>query len=142
DYSSRPMHECGLAHWRTGDPPLFCRGPFLQFMRQAPEEGLSFILRLVNFATRRFADESLTIVAGGETRMWFGDARVFRWHHDWPLFNGSVIHCSLMALEQWLYEQIDRGENIDHWLARILSESESLAFAGLLFDIGKRLPTL
>ena len=26
--------------------------------------------------------------------------------------------------------------------ARILSESESLAFAGLLFDIGKRLPTL
>jgi hypothetical protein len=47
-----------------------------------------------------------------------------------------------MALERWLYEQIDRGENIDHWLARILSESESLAFAGLLFDIGKRLPAL
>jgi hypothetical protein len=143
DYSNRPMRECGVAHWHAGDPPLFCRGPFLQFVRQAPEEGLSFILRLVNFATQRFAgDESLSIAVGGETRVWCGDGRVFRWHHDWPLSNGAVIHCSLMALERWLYEQIDRGENIDHWLARILSESESLAFAGLLFDIGKRLPTL
>jgi HEPN/Toprim N-terminal domain 1 len=32
-----------------------------------------------------------------------------------------------MALEQWLYEQIDRGENIDRWLTRILRESESLS---------------
>jgi hypothetical protein len=143
DYSNRSMRECGVDHWRAGDPPLYARGPFLQFLRQSPEQGLSFILRLVNFATRRFADgESLTIAIGDESRAWFGDWRVFRWHCDWPLSNGAVIHCSLMALEQWLYEQIDRAEKIDHWLARILSESESLAFAGLLFDIGKRLPTL
>jgi hypothetical protein len=143
DYSTRSMRECGVEHWRSGDPPLFCRGPFLQFLRQAPEQGLSFVLRLINFATRRFAgDESLTIIIGNESRAWLGDTRVFRWHHDWRLSNGAVIHCSLMALEQWLYEQIDRGENIDKWLTRILRESESLAFAGLLFDIGKRTPTL
>jgi hypothetical protein len=143
DYSYQPMRECGVDHWRSGDPPLFCRGPFLQFLRQAPEQGLSFVLRLVNFATRRFAgNESLTVVLGNESRAWFGDNRVFRWHHDWPLSSGAVIQCSLMALEQWLYEQIDRGENIDRWLTRILRESESLAFAGLLFDVGKRLPTL
>ena len=143
DYSNRPMRECGVDYWRSGDPPLFCRGPFLQFLRQAPEQGLLFVLRLVNFATRRFAgDELLTIAVGNEPRAWLGDWRVFRWHYDWPLSNGAVIHCSLMALEQWLYEQIDRGENVDRWLTRILSESESLAFAGLLFDIGKRLPTL
>jgi hypothetical protein len=143
NYSTHLMPECGIEHWRSGDPPLFCRGPFLQFLRQAPEQGLSFVLRLVNFATRRFAgDASLTVAAGNESRAWFGDHRVFRWHHDWPLPMGTVIHCSLMALEGWLYEQIDRGENIDRWLTRILGESESLAFAGLLFDVGKRLPTL
>ena len=142
-YSNQSMRECGVDRWRGGDPPLFCRGPFLLFLRQAPEEGLSFILRLVNFATQRFVEgESLTLGIGNESRTWFGDSRVFRWHYDWPLSNGAVIHCSLMALERWLYEQIDRGENVDHWLIRILSESESLAFAGLLFDIGKRLPTL
>src|SRR5262249_4003020 len=131
DYSNRTMRECGVDHWHAGDPPLFCRGPFLQFLRQAPEQGLSFVLRLVNFATRRFAEgESLTVIIGNESRAWFGDSRVFRWHHDWPLTNGAAIHCSLMALEQWLYEQIERGENIDPWLGRILNESESLAFAG------------
>jgi hypothetical protein len=143
DYSNRSMRECGVDHWRAGDPPLYCRGPFLQFLRLAPDQGLSFVLRLVNFATRRFAeDEGLTIAIDRESRKWFGDWRVFRWHYDWPLSNSAVIHCSLMALERWLYEQIDRGENIDHWLTRILRESESLAFAGLLFDIGKRLPSL
>jgi hypothetical protein len=143
EYSNRTMRECGVDHWHGGDPPMFCRGPFLQFLRQAPEQGLSFVLRLVNFATRRFAEgESLTVTIGNESRAWFGDSRVFRWHHDWPLINGAAIHCSLMALEQWLYEQIERGDNIDSWLARILNESESVAFAGLLFDIGKRQPIL
>jgi hypothetical protein len=143
DYSTRSMRECGVEHWHSGDPPLFCRGPFYQFLRLAPEQGLSFVFRLINFATRRFAgDESMAITIANESRAWFGDNRVFRWHHDWPLSDGAVIHSSLMALEQWLYEQIDRGENIDPWLARILGESESLAFAGLLFDIGKRLPSL
>jgi hypothetical protein len=42
DYSIRSRPECGVEHWRSGDPPLFCRGPFLQFLRQAPEQGLSF----------------------------------------------------------------------------------------------------
>jgi hypothetical protein len=143
DYSRRTMRECGVDHWHGGDPPLFCRGPFLQFLRHAPEVGLSFVLRLVNFATRRYAgDDGLTVITGHDSRTWLGDPNVFRWHHDWPLFNGAVIHCSLMALEQWLYEQIDCRENIDHRLARILSESQSLAFAGLLFDVGKRLPSL
>ena len=38
--------------------------------------------------------------------------------------------------------EIDRGEDVDPWINRILSESESLAFAGLLFDVGKYRPSL
>ena len=56
--------------------------------------------------------------------------------------HGTIVHCALMALERWLYEQIDRGEAVDGWIVRILAESKSLAFAGLLFDVGKRLPGL
>ena len=47
-----------------------------------------------------------------------------------------------MALEQWLYEQIDKGITVEPWIARIVAESESLAFAGLLLDVGKRAPEL
>ena len=53
-----------------------------------------------------------------------------------------MIHCVLMAVERWLYEEIDHGKYIDPWIDRILRESESLAFAGLLFDVGKYCPTL
>ena len=54
-----------------------------------------------------------------------------------------MIHCVLMAVERWLYKTIDRGSNVDPWIDRILKESEeSLAFAGLLFDVGKYRPAL
>ena len=47
-----------------------------------------------------------------------------------------------MALERWLYELIDQGVTIDPWVSRIMRESESLAFASLLIEVGKRLPSL
>ena len=100
-------------------------------------------MRLVNFAAHRFSEgRGLTIHIGHEARLWNGDSNVFQWHTQGPLFSGTIIHCALMALERWLYEQIDRGEDIAPWIDRILRESQSLAFAGLLFDVGKRLPSL
>ncbi len=59
DHFTPSMPESGVKLWRSGDPPSYCRGPFLQFLRQASEHGLSFVLRLVNFATRRFAGDEL-----------------------------------------------------------------------------------
>ena len=142
-YSRPSMPETGLDHWHDADPPLYCRGPFLPFLRQAAEQGLSFVLRLVNFATSRFAEgQGLSLTIGNDSRMWLGNSNVFRWHYDWPVPGRSVLHCVLMALERWLYEQIDRGEDIAPWVARILRESKSLAFAGLLLDVGKYQPSL
>jgi hypothetical protein len=117
---------------------------FLQFLRKAPEQGLSFVLRLVNFATRRYVGDKLgiSVEVDGEQKLWRGDTRVFRWHHDWPVGHGEIIHSVLMALEKWLYEEIDAGRDIDGPVRRLVAESESLAFAGLLFDVGKKAPQL
>jgi len=143
DFGRSSIPETGLDHWHGGDPPLYCRGPFLQFLKDAPDQGLSFALRLVNFASRRFCEgHGLTVPIGNDVRLWCGDSSVFRWHHDWPVTSGSMVHCVLMAVERWLYEEIDGGEDIDPSIDRILSESESLAFAGLLFDVGKYRPAL
>jgi hypothetical protein len=144
DYSSHPRREHGVDYWQAGEPAFFARGPFLPFLRERPDQGLSFVLKLVNFATRRYSDqaEALDVVVGNQPRRWFGDSNVFRWHFEGPHMHGTIVHCALMALERWLYEQIDRGEAVDVRIARILAESESLAFAGLLFDVGKRLPGL
>ena len=150
----------GVEDWRGGYPPMYFQGPFLGFLRESPEHGLSFVLRLVNFATGRWVDgekvhavrwfgqrqptnENLGIhvLVGGSDRLWLGDSRVLRWHLDWPL-NSNVISCALMALEKWLYGEMDASRDISRWVDRILAESESLAFAGLLLDVGKRQPSL
>jgi hypothetical protein len=145
DYGrSSRMEDTGLAYWRQREPPMYFRGPFLQFLRLAPEQGLTFILRLVNFATSRYTGNRVgqTLEIDGQAKLWRGDARVFRWHHDWPLMQGGLLHSVLMALERWFYERIDAGQEVETFARRIIEESESVAFAGVLFDVGKKLPPL
>lgn len=148
----------GMTHWSAGYPAMYFRGPFLRLLRECPTEGLSFAIRLVNFATERWLDESksrrsrmfgeagaatpqVEIVVDGETHRWVGDDTVYQWHYTSPLGSGAVS-CALMALEKWLYEQIDEGKDVSSCLRTILKESRSLAFAGVLVDIGKRTPAL
>jgi hypothetical protein len=147
DYmSSSAMEDYGLAFWHAGEPPMYFRGPFLQFMREAPEQGLTFALRLINFATARCVGKQrwgVTVRVDGHPKLWLGDSRIFRWHHDWPTgHGGALLQSVLMALERWFYEQIEQERDVG-WAARwIIGESESVAFAGLLLDIGKRHPRL
>jgi len=143
-FSHRAMDECDLTHWREGNPPMYFRGPFLAFLRIAPEHAISFVVKLSNFTTRRFSGEErgLTITIEGTARRWLGDQRVFQWPQGWPLSDGSLVECALMALERWFYELIDQNVPIDAWVDRIMRDSESLAFASLLFEVGKRLPSL
>ena len=149
--------DFGLEPWHDGYPPLHFRGPFLAFLRQAPHHGLSFVLRLVNFATHRYvgsvqrwvpggspeheANPGVTMLIDSQRQRWLGDSIVFQWHHGAP-HASYLIPNTLMALEQWLYEQLDAGSDIGPWLARILAESKSVAFAGLLVEIGKKKPIL
>ena len=142
--SQRYRDECDLAYWRESAPPMYFRGPFLSFLRMSPEYGISFVVKLTNFASRRFSGEErgLTVTVDGTARKWLGDARVFQWPQGWPLFEGSLVESALKALERWLYELIDGGGAIDPWVKRIMRESESLAFASLLIELGKRTPSL
>jgi hypothetical protein len=56
--------------------------------------------------------------------------------------HGSILRCALMALEKWMYDRIDAGEDIASAVTCIMTKSESLAFAGLLLTIAKRKPEL
>jgi hypothetical protein len=144
EFTRSSLPQCGLSYWPEGDPPAYFRGPLLQFFRLAPNQALSFVTRLTNFGTHRYTEDrfGLDIIVDGKPRRWYGDSNVFRWHHDWPLSRSSQLQSCLMALEQWLYEQIDNGIAVEPWIARVMAESESLAFAGVLLDVGKRAPDL
>lgn len=131
-------------------PPIYFHGPFLYFLRSHPDEGLELIIRLVDFATDRWADRSaqqgfdvanLILDFQGKQTKWIGDYKVYQWYQ----MQGNVpcpIACALMALEKWLYDKADAGESLDQIIDIIHTKSYSLAFIGVLCALGRKRPEL
>jgi hypothetical protein len=68
DYMDRsPLRGLGLAHWQRGYPSLYWKGPFLNFLQQAPEEGLDLLIRLTNYATMRNGQLAVPSLKKNET---------------------------------------------------------------------------
>ncbi len=143
-------------HEWTGS--MYFNGPFLQFLRINPKHGISLIVRLVNFATDRHV-EWLTQVESNETgnssvshlsvtmltakgkKAFHGDSRIYGWHRD-HFVNSQTLVSALMALEKWLYEELEAKTDISEWIAIILSESRSVAILGVLVTVAKSAPIL
>ncbi len=47
-----------------------------------------------------------------------------------------------MALEKWLYDEVEAGRSIAPWVQHIYDRAESLAFAGVLVAVGMKYPGL
>ena len=75
DFTRSSLPECGLSYWPEGDPPAYFRGPFLQFFHLAPNQALSFVIKLTNFGTHRYTKDRfwLDVMVDGEPRHWYGD---------------------------------------------------------------------
>ena len=155
------LHERLLEHfdtepWIEGSPPMYFRGPFLDFLHLRPEQGLEAVLRLVNFATERWQpwerrcrqqyDKpsqvfSVTVHLPDGPAEWLGDMRVYGWYRN-RLLDANAVASALMALEKWLYEELEQGNNIDRWIDTIAKRSRSVAFAGVLSAVGRKEPRL
>jgi hypothetical protein len=131
-------------------PPLYFRGPLLFFLKNRTEEGLDLILRFVNFITEVWSSRStrpnqasigVSIPFQDGERKWLGNSNVYYWYRDQPNCPDSVV-VALMALEKWLYEELDAHHDVSPFIEMILKESNSLSFAGLLSAVGRKEPTL
>jgi hypothetical protein len=127
-------------------PPSFFRGPFLSLLRKDPSVGVDVVLRLVNFAASRAGDPvrneggtpySVTIPFPDGPRVWTAHSNMYAWYRDFPPAPHAVV-TALMALEKWLYEELDGGHSIESHLTRILSDATTCAFAGLLIAVAKK----
>lgn len=140
--------------------PFYFRGPFLSFLRMQPQVGITLILDLANFATDRWleaqqrlharhrknSDErmcpySVNLGGGEPIREIFGGHHAYIWYRNILVSNGTLVS-GLMALEKWLYEQVDAGKDISQWVELILSQSRSTALLGVLVALGKKQPSL
>ncbi|WP_394674604.1 hypothetical protein [uncultured Chryseobacterium sp.] len=131
-------------------PPFYTRGPFLNFLQYRHETGLKLIITLVNFATDKWSKifqfknleiPVITINLENGSKNYIGDYDVYFWFRD----NTGVPHVvvsALMALEKFLYSQIDDGKDISNIVHTILHTGKSVAFLGLLNAVGKYSPSL
>jgi hypothetical protein len=145
----------GLADWQRGYPAFYWKGPFLKFLQDAPEQALDAIIRLVNYATNRLLDDGvgqnltpeqrrnygLEFEFGGKKVCWLGDCNVFGWHRSLSM-DGAAVESALMALEKWLYDEVENGRSVSPWVQYIFEHAESLAFAGVLISVGLKCPAL
>jgi hypothetical protein len=124
-------------------PPFFSNGPFLYFLRNKPEEGLDVIIRFVNFVASVWASRNesrskrFLIAWHDENREWFGSGDMYFWYRDHSNCPDTIV-AALMALEKWLYEEVDAKRDITLHVQRIISGSNNVAFAGLLSALGKK----
>jgi hypothetical protein len=148
-------NELGLSDWPDGNPPMPWKGSFLNFLEAAPEQGLDTIVRLVNYATTKWLqgqfgptpteeqrkERCLDLKVAGANIFWAGDINVFGWNRLHS--SGAVqVECALMALEQWLDSEVEKGRSIEPWIKHLFEHGESLAFAGVLVSVGQKYPLL
>jgi hypothetical protein len=98
----------GSAFW-------FAHSVMASFHQMSRIDKRPIVLRLVNFATQRgFSGKvgvALEIV--GRPRFWRGNANAFRWHHDWPMFHGTMMQSDYPSIgPRWQMERARRRRGL------------------------------
>lgn len=128
-------------------PNIWYRGPFYKFLNLNFDTGLDLIIDLVNFASKRWAELSLygesepvNIFIDGKVRKLNGGYRCFYWFRG-IIYNPPLISSALMALEKWFYDKLEKKDEVSEEVTKAITiikdKMESVAFAGLLFEVGR-----
>ncbi|MCQ1547670.1 MAG: hypothetical protein NOF05_02350 [Candidatus Accumulibacter phosphatis] len=150
--SSRAEADLGLEFFQDAYPTAFWKSPFFPFFQMAPETALTSLIALVNFCTERWVAEvmegrigeapAVTLqLADGSEKAFLGWWQVFDWPQSSEMRNGNLF-CALDALERWLTQLLDAGEDITGYIERILQDGHSAAFVSVLLNVAKYRPSL
>jgi hypothetical protein len=98
----------GLQSHDSLEEPFYSTGPFLYFLQSHPDAGLEFLLKFINFASERWAEQfarrdeeiwKVTIRLADKERLLFGDWRLYYAYRSAPWIHGA-IQAGVMALEK------------------------------------------
>jgi hypothetical protein len=148
---ARLPDQIDLLHPTRPDSPPYDLDPARWLLTRYPEHGLKFVMALIDFATGRWSEEAgvesdeeahsgLTLTIQGESRVYVGNQNVFSWHKDTS--QPKVLAAALMALEAWLYEQLEQEQLPPDFLETLLRSSHSVAIAGVLMELALGYPEL
>ncbi|MFZ0246604.1 hypothetical protein [Candidatus Binatus sp.] len=154
EYSPSRLREYLGLEYDGGDsyPTAFWKSRFFSFLQIAPDIALRTLIQLGEFCTARWVQErerqgeekppqTTILMRDGKEKTFFGNLKVFDWTQENSHFAGQ-LHSALNALERWLTLQLDQGADLEPALERILHESSSMAYLGLLVNVAKYRPSL
>jgi hypothetical protein len=129
-------------------PPSALRGPFLELLRHHRRLGEAFILRLVNEAAHRWAndsnatdswDQSFNVILKIDSEEFTQIATEGWWrcYRGWSPYS-HLIECALMALEKWLLEDVAAGnlEKLQPTLFGLVKRSNNVAVTAVAASVG------
>jgi hypothetical protein len=129
-------------------PPSAWQGPFLCLLRHRPKLGVQWIVDLLNRAVASYAaDKSGKIEPPWEVKLEIDGVVTKQWANErlWLIYRGSsvapsVLQCSLMALEAWLLERCEQGEDMAPVLQWILKASNNVATTAVVASVAMAHP--
>ncbi len=137
DFGSRSDRHNGMEFNQHSYPTAYWSSPFYIFLQIAPNEALTALIDLVNFATERWMDKrdaadpntkpiSLA-TTDGNSKDYVGDINVFDWGHTSDASSGQ-LYCALAALEKWLCDCVGNGIDVSEFISRILEAGQSFGW--------------
>ncbi|MGW1424650.1 hypothetical protein ACWAT4_31520 [Bradyrhizobium manausense] len=154
EYGSRgdTDRELGVEFDNESYPTAPWKSPFYAFLQINPDAALGFLCQLTDFCTQRWVQaatrpdgttpRAITLrLNDGSEHSYFGNYWVFAWSAEDSNFIGQ-LHSALAALERWLCDLVDAGQDITARLESILRATSSVAVLGVLVSVGKHQPEL
>jgi hypothetical protein len=123
-------------------------GPFLALLRHHRNQGISFIIELLNFSIRderASRDDEIDIL---ESFQFAHDGQSFeQWGHQgwWRAYRGWSAHhyleeSSLMALEKWLLEDVALEDDLEATCQDLMQRSENLGVTAVIASVATAFP--
>jgi len=132
----------GLNFDHESYPTAFWKSQFFLFLQINPDVALTALIALVEFCTERFLDgislprETKITLNDGIEQNFVGNHMVFDWAQSNSTRSGQ-LYSALAALERWLCLKLEKNEEITSFVDRILHNSKSVSFLGVLVNVGK-----
>jgi hypothetical protein len=142
----------GLAYDGDGGAVIYWKSPFYPFLRTNPAIALRTLVRLIEFCFERWRDSLsrradrplphiVVSLADGTPKNLYGNRDVVAWSYQQNMHTGQ-LRAALQALERWLWERCEAGQNIGDTVDALFEQCNSVAFLPVLINVGKAHPDL
>lgn len=148
DWESLAIDRGASSFW----PPSPLREPFHSLFRSSPIEALSLVRTLCNHATeawrqlhRRARDSEGTPVGLLVTFPWgpqtfWGGQKEYQWFRG--LRAPKPLASAFLAMEDWVFSEVERGVKADDLIHQIVGENVSIAILGVAATIAMATDTI